>query len=167
MLAIVNREDAGSIPAWGAFCAILDAMPYKDPLKQREHSRKWAAAKRAGNPDAIRDVVKARYQLYRTQAINLLGGICTKCGGTEKLEYHHIAPRIESGGVKISEMLRRSCWAGIKAEVLKCHLLCQSCHNLHHYPTAKQHGTESRYNKGCRCQPCRDARHAKYLVKGH
>lgn len=46
------------------------------------------------------------------------------------------------------------CWAGTKGATVRSGL-CRKCANI-----AKQtaeHGTESRYKRGCRCRPCRDA----------
>lgn len=37
------------------------------------------------------------------------------------------------------------------------------------HPNARtfEHGTISRYRQGCRCIPCRDVEHARYLERSH
>lgn len=72
-------------------------------------------------------VRKAVYKLRnarRALAIAYLGGVCRKCSGTDRLEFHH------KDGTKINNVSRL--WT-MRAEVVwreidKCELLCHGCH---------------------------------------
>jgi len=64
----------------------------------------------------------------KLKAIGLLGGECSICGYKKlphALEFHHKDPNDKS--FEISHPHTRS-WDKIKAEVLKCELVCSNCH---------------------------------------
>jgi len=105
---------------------------------------------------------KAEYQRERVRSRRLeyatkLGGKCAKCGSTNQLEFDHIDPL-----TKISPKIWSWSIERIEAEILKCQLLCRSCHEQksveeRNYPERK-HGTNLRYNKDkCRCAECKAA----------
>lgn len=93
----------------------------------------------------------------KAKSLEYLGGVCTKCGATENLEFDHINP--EDVSFRIGARFNKS-WASIKKELDKCQLLCNSCH---WEKTRKErglnqpaHGTTSYYqNYGCRCIECK------------
>ncbi|MFI9200206.1 hypothetical protein [Streptomyces sp. NPDC053048] len=120
-------------------------MPYKDQDKQRAYQRAWAVKKRAGN-----------------RAAYLAGKSCAVCGSTESLEIDHITP-----ADKVSHNIWT--WSPVRrfAELAKCQVLCRICHDRKCLSEGNNrvltHGTRSRYEKGCRCSPCRraNAEHAR------
>lgn len=107
-------------------------MPYKDPDRQRQAQREWCARRRA------------EY---------FAGKACVECGATEDLHLHHRNP---------GEKVHHAIWSWREErrldEIAKCDVLCQPCHERHHAAQREQHGTVSRYGKGCRCGLCRWAK---------
>lgn len=83
-------------------------MPYKDYKKQ------------------MNLYMKRRWKLRREIAVAFLGGRCANCGTVEALEFDHIDPT-----TKIKTIAKFSSASELKfwAEVKKCQLLCESCHN--------------------------------------
>lgn len=75
---------------------------------------------------------QTKVRRYRTKlaAVNLLGGKCARCGWAGPaagFEFHHT-------GVKdftIGQAANKS-WSVVKAEVLRCTLLCSCCHRILH-----------------------------------
>lgn len=70
-------------------------------------------------------------RLYRMRlklkAVALLGGKCAMCGYdrcTRALQFHHKDPKEKEFQISGSS----ASWARIKAEVLKCVLVCANCH---------------------------------------
>jgi hypothetical protein len=95
----------------------------------------------------------------RAQAVELLGGRCSKCGATGKLEFHHIDRT--SKRTNVGMMLHYST-ESLSAELRKCVLLCSLCHHLESNnergiaPLA--HGSYGMYRgRKCRCALCRAA----------
>jgi hypothetical protein len=117
-------------------------MSYKDLSKQREYLRVRRAKRRA-------------------DAIEKRGGKCIKCSSTERLEFHH-----RSRETKTDHRV----WTWKKErqdkELDKCDLLCKKCHNIE---TTKEndyeirHGTSTEYRHGCRCEPCKQAKHEENI----
>lgn len=105
-------------------------MPFKSPEVQREYQRKWIA--------------KRREEFFADKD-------CSKCGSMTNLELHHLDPAIkEDNSIWSWSKVRR------EAELAKCIVLCNKCHNGVH---AAIHGSIAMYNHhGCRCAPCRDAK---------
>jgi len=113
-------------------------MGYKDPVKQREYTRKWMAARRKAWLDE--------------------NGPCVRCGSSDQLEVDHIDP---------SQKITHNVWSWTKekrdVELAKCQVLCSDCHKQKtrdEGPQA-QHGTNHMYDKGCRCEPCRHIKSIK------
>ena len=114
-------------------------MPMPTPEQQREYQRQWVADRR-------REWIEAN-------------GPCVKCGSTENLEVDHIDPVQKSAPVA-------TIWSWTEArrlaELAKCQVLCRSCHDEKStedgYPRTAVHGTRRRYDRGCRCDLCREAR---------
>lgn len=108
-------------------------MPYKDPAKQRAYCTSWMKARRDSYFDS-----KA----------------CVRCGATELLELDHIDP---------AEKTSHRIWSWREerraAEMAKCQVLCRACHKAKSWEQQGwgRHGIRARYNKGCRCEPCRAA----------
>lgn len=112
------------------------AMPYKTKALQRRYQRGWL-------------------QRRRREWIASKGGVCRACGGTDRLEAHHIDPR-----TKISHNVWS--WTAERriAELAKCEVLCHDCHLKETQKQVRErfpirHGTTANYRRGCRCAACR------------
>ncbi|APD17116.1 HNH endonuclease [Mycobacterium phage Lukilu] len=108
-------------------------MPYKDPEAQRQYQREWVARRRT------------EY---------FAGKSCVECGATEDLRLDHIDPT-----QKVDHKIWSWSAARREAELTKCQVLCEPCHQE---KTANdmgyhQHGTVGRYRNPkikCRCKAC-------------
>jgi 5-methylcytosine-specific restriction endonuclease McrA len=78
-------------------------VPYRDPEAQRAYQREWCRRRRAEF---------------------LAGRSCAQCGATEDLEFHHVDPE-----TKLSHRIWSWSKARIRAELAKCVVLCDPCHN--------------------------------------
>jgi 5-methylcytosine-specific restriction endonuclease McrA len=108
--------------------------------------------------DNMAKYMKARRTKNLAAAFDRLGGKCVVCGATEDLEFDHIDPSTKLANVCDSAAFGdQRFWA----EVVKCQLLCPSCHQA---KTAREqgwttgHGRGRMYDNGCRCRECRDAK---------
>ena len=94
----------------------------------------------------------------RGKAIDLFDGTCARCGSENDLEFDHVNADRE-GDTHLLSQLWGSSWTRILKELEKCQLLCKSCHSLKSiYDAGKkpaQHGSQTMYSKGCRCDDCR------------
>lgn len=117
----------------------------------RQAASDAARRRRAKNPEANR---RAQRKLKATRREIVLGGrSCERCGATERLELHHRDP-----SQKVTSSIWSWSWARLWAEFAKCDVLCHNCHFSHHIAVADaRHGSPSRYNRGCRCEVCRQA----------
>ncbi len=97
------------------------------------------------------DYMLKRYHDKMTHAKEQFDNVCSLCGSSEQLEFHHINP-LEKSFTIGSEMLSLSD-AKIQAELEKCQLICNLCHRQRHSSSAPC-GTAQRYWRGCRCKPC-------------
>ena len=91
------------------------------------------------------------------QAKAMLGGKCINCGATDQLCF--ITKEGEERGFKIQGS-PKAWWlpeAEFFVEVKKKELWCTPCHNQ----SRIVHGV-GRYNRGCRCEVCRQARREEY-----
>lgn len=103
----------------------------------------------------------------RTKAKELLGGKCAYCGSRDHLQFDHIDPKTKTNNPM---SMLQSKEAKFYAEVLKCQLLCATCHlektrseSKAREPwhkgkklTAYRHGNAVGYaTDGCRCEICR------------
>jgi hypothetical protein len=94
----------------------------------------------------------------RAMFIELFGGKCIKCNATDNLHFDHIDPRSKS--CEIND-LRTCSIATVLAELIKCQLLCKSCHRIksaEERKTPVPHGTNAGYCRGCRCDACKKSR---------
>jgi len=99
----------------------------------REYGRRWIAKRRAAY---------------------FSGKVCVECGGAEKLEIHHVDPsQKEASAIWSWSEPRRL------AELAKCIVLCDLCHEKLHGDLLRKpivHGTSNAYRiKGCKCAECR------------
>lgn len=109
----------------------------------------------------MNEYMKAVYRRRRRAALRKLGGRCTKCGGRKRLEFDHRDPGTKTRRVaKMWTYSEERFWA----EVEKCQLLCQRCHQEKSLAErglkrAKGvHGNYMNYQRyGCRCDLCRAA----------
>ena len=103
-------------------------MPYKDPVKAREASRKsyhkhkdrWKAKR---NPEA-----RARRTAERDERDLMLSQFpCICCNESDPtvIEWHHVCPEDKVFGIKEGASYSRERWWN---EVLKCIPVCANCH---------------------------------------
>ena len=79
----------------------------------------------------MRELARAR----KKEAIQLLGGCCSSCGGTfhqAAYDFHHTNPKEKEGG--IAKLLQSNTVKSKKVlqELSKCILLCSNCHRIIH-----------------------------------
>lgn len=116
-------------------------MPYSDPEMQRAYQREWAASRR---------------REY------LAGRVCVDCGSDGPLEIDHVDPN-----QKVSHRIWTWARPRLEAELEKCEPRCVSCHVKRHRRERLRHGIK-RYQAGCRCEACRQAKaaaNARYQEK--
>jgi len=102
------------------------------------HANKEACAERAKqwrtrNKDYVLLKQRESKRKRKEEAIEYLGGICTKCNGTfhpAVYEFHHRDPATKDRDP--SKMLQLS-WKRLQEELDKCELLCANCHRLTHH----------------------------------
>lgn len=104
--------------------------------------------------------MKRRYHQRRADAIAALGGICVRCGTTERLELDHIDRATKRFDVA-------HCWSvsadRYAAEVSKCQVLCHDCHkDKSAAERSVEHGGGISGKRNCKCEPCR-ARKREYM----
>jgi hypothetical protein len=87
-----------------------------------------------------------------------LGGECVRCKSVEDLEFDHIDPSTKL--YTLSQIWSRP--ELVQDEIVKCQLLCRSCHidktleNGDNGTQRARHGTEYMYRTyKCRCEPCK------------
>lgn len=99
------------------------------------------------------EYILARYHRRRAEAIEQLGGKCTACGSAESLEFDHIDPKTKTGDTgKLFTMGEKR----LQAELLKCHLLCKSCHGVKtSQQNSVEHGGGKTGKKNCYCELCK------------
>ena len=116
-------------------------MPYKDEDKKRSYQKDWLLDRRLAWIDSQ-------------------GGMCVKCGSTERLEVDHIDPSTKSLNPRHLWSLSESNPERIE-ELAKCQILCYVCHKKKtKLEQSKEyiHGDYGMYNKrGCRCDLCKGA----------
>lgn len=76
---------------------------------------------------------------------------CADCGSTDDLQLHHVdnTDRLTSAWLRSPERLAE--------ELAKCVILCRKCHMEGRHGRVLKHGTKKCYDKGCRCEECREA----------
>lgn len=109
----------------------------------------------------MRDLEKLRaYQrawVAKRRADFLAGKSCVSCGSLDRLEVDHIDPKTKTHHAVWS-------WADERrrTELAKCQVLCNSCHMekslVDGSRAPRRHGTRTGYDRGCRCQDCRDGK---------
>lgn len=110
-------------------------MGYTDKEKQREYQRNWKANRRA---EYLKDKS------------------CVRCGSTKDLEVDHIDP-----SQKVSHNVWSWTEAKRNAELAKCQILCNKCHNdktQKHREDNMVHGLSMYRNRNCRCDICKAAK---------
>lgn len=127
-------------------------MSNKDPQKYREYMRVY---------------MRVRWRKRRTVAVKFLGGKCSVCQSTSKLQFDHIDPKKKSFTIAHLTSVREDLfWK----EISECQLLCGRCHNektlseLGRESAKGKHGTVSAY-RWCgppKCILCIKARTAAH-----
>lgn len=118
-------------------------MAYASREDQQEYQRGWLAQRRA-----------------EWLAEN---GPCASCGSWEGLEVDHIDRADKSASLRRSTY-RLWSWSEERrlVELAKCQALCRECHRAKtdvENSRSVVHGRPTTYDKrGCRCDPCRDAK---------
>jgi len=96
---------------------------------------------------------KKKYIENKEKALAFLGGKCVHCSSTEFLEFDHIDP--SNKVIELTTLFDGSSWKRILEELIKCQLLCNSCHKKRR---TASHGTYTRYvHHKCRCDLCKKA----------
>jgi U3 small nucleolar ribonucleoprotein component len=107
----------------------------------------------------MREYSTNRYRERRESLILEMGGKCVKCAKTSDLEFDHIDPETKS--FNISKRLTGASMEDIRAESIKCQLLCVPCHKE---KTSKAsfvgHGGGKTGVAGCRCILCAPLKNA-------
>lgn len=94
-----------------------------------------------------------RYHRRRAKAVELLGGKCVRCGATEELEFDHIERGLKSG--EVAKWFTQG-EAKLKAELVKCQLLCRPCHiEKTRSEMTVGHGGGVSGIAGCKCELCK------------
>lgn len=98
---------------------------------------------------------KKLYKCRREEAIEALGGKCSQCGSSNKLEFDHIDPIIKTYHIHAVIMYSQELW---EKELKKCQLLCISCHakksNIKAVCKRGHELTINNLNSKKRCMPC-------------
>jgi 5-methylcytosine-specific restriction endonuclease McrA len=70
----------------------------------------------------------------RLRGIELLGGVCIRCGSTEKLEFDHVDPSSKDPSLREGKTRQGFPWSWswqrVEVELRKCQLLCSDCHQI-------------------------------------
>lgn len=110
-------------------------MGYKNKCQQLAYQREWMRARRT-------DFFK--------------GKGCARCPSKKDLELHHKDP---------SKKVDHRIWSWREerrlVEIAKCEVLCKKCHQKLTFAPLIVHGSNVRYDKGCRCAKCRSAKAVK------
>lgn len=84
----------------------------------------------------------------------LLGGCCAQCGSVEDLEFDHVDPATKEFDISQGIV---GCYsrARLQAELIKCQLLCKSCHVRKSATEVEvEHGGGETGKRNCRCELC-------------
>ncbi len=106
--------------------------------------------------EQTRQYNRERHQERRAKYIEMLGGVCTRCGSTEQLEFDHVDPMEKRYTVSAYFKGKED---RHEAEIMKCQLLCKQCHvdksieDSGKHPARGTHGTLSSY-RHCKCEEC-------------
>lgn len=105
-------------------------MPYKDPIKQQEATRKWRLEHRAQEQERLRNRYQERIAWYREYKKTLQ---CNRCPESHWacLEFHHNDPNQKDftiGDALATAMSKET----IIEEIAKCEVLCSNCHRKEH-----------------------------------
>lgn len=110
-------------------------MPFKDPAKRREITRRHYCAHR--------ESYYARNRRKRRRMQALIGLIksgmgCYYCQNSDSrmLEFHHLNPSEKSGNV--SNLVRGWTWRRVFMEIAKCRVVCRNCHARLEFETRKR-----------------------------
>lgn len=82
----------------------------------------------------MRDYMLRRYHKRRALLIEQLGGVCVRCGSTDRLEFDHTEKPTKS--FSISKFLASASMKKIMEELTKIQLLC----NPHHIEKSRECG---------------------------
>jgi hypothetical protein len=109
-------------------------MPYKDPQKRKEVSKKASAKYYQNNKAATLKRSKANRIKYKKIWAEFRSKIeCAACGFAHPaaMDFHHTDPSNKLGAVH--HFVRNKAWKKAYAEASKCIVLCANCHRVHHY----------------------------------
>lgn len=110
-------------------------------------------------PRTIERVREVRRE-NRQWSIELLGGVCVRCGENNGLHFDHINRNTKSYDIAVYLACSQT---KLRKELKKCQLLCRYCHikktcEDNGFNPEPVHGTIGMYsNHGCRCLSCKRA----------
>lgn len=98
-------------------------------------------------PLCYRHAAKVKREAMRRELIDMLGGCCSGCGSTGRLEFDHIDPstRVDSIGTMLGHRREK-----VIEEALKCQLLCKPCHRVKSANELRESGKAYMQRKGSR-----------------
>lgn len=110
-----------------------------------------------------------RRERRRQKLIDLLGGICIRCGTTKNLEFDHRDPVTK--GFNLSGKALDKPWSEILIEAEKCQLLCHSHHLEKTIENGDievvEHGGGVSGKRNCSCVPCKTKKAEYMRAYGH
>lgn len=103
----------------------------------------------------MRKYLLKRYAERRSEAIEILGGVCAWCGSDEDLEIDHRDRSKKS--FDIGKVIGGTSRQRYMAELEKCQLLCSACHlDKTSDESSVPHGGGASGKKNCPCEPCKE-----------
>lgn len=172
-----TEKAPGSIPGAGTHMASSSigriSRFHREECRVRSPPRLPFVLKSPMDNEYMREYMAARRNLRRTRLIELAGGECIRCGSMDQLEFDHRDRRTRL--FSLSGCYLDKSWKLILDELVKCDLLCSSCHKKKSREAGDNpggvkgrgrgsgkvpiHGTAHMYIQyACRCTNCQYAR---------
>ena len=102
-------------------------MPYKDPEKRREYSKKWMAENRP--PKSNESSYQKRKGMVRS-AKDKPCQICKVKYDPCVMDLHHLDPSQKDE--RVAQLAKSSSYKKLQEEIDKCVVLCANCHRMVH-----------------------------------
>lgn len=123
-------------------------MPYKDPVKRREHHaiymrERWYPSNKKAHLARVKKNKRERREWLRALKD---GKSCIKCAEPHPacLDFHHRDPKTKLFGLGSEQAWSSRSKAAVLEEIKKCDVMCSNCHRkLHFELRARQVPSES------------------------